>query len=211
MALLSQLDLVIATGNRHKIDEMKDHLGPWFRVQGLPKDYVAPAEDGSTFAANARIKAETAARRLGRLCLADDSGICVDYLDGAPGIYSARFAGEACDDEANNDLLLERLSSVPAEQRSARFVCALSLAGPNGEIAAFEGVFEGHIGHERRGDGGFGYDPLFMLPEGCSSAELPPHEKQRRSHRGQALAQLALALDASGLLADCIAAQANNA
>ena len=197
-------DLIIATGNRHKVEEMRDQLGAWFNVQGLPKSYESPIEDGDSFQANARIKAETAAKRLNVLCLADDSGICVDYLGGAPGIFSARYAGEEGDDEANNDRLLRELENVPVAERSARFVCALSLATPQGEIATFEGRFEGQVGFERRGEGGFGYDPLFMLPEGVSSAELDAKDKQRRSHRGQALALMAQALDESGLLLRCI-------
>ena len=198
--------LVIATGNAHKVVEMRDQLSRWFQVVGLPTDYDSPAEDGATFAANARIKAQTAASRLGCLCLADDSGICVDYLDGAPGIYSARYAGDPCDDEANNDQLLEAMSDVPDSNRQARFVCALSLASPAGELAAFEGLFEGKVGYERRGQGGFGYDPIFVLPEGVTSAELSAEEKQRRSHRGQALAKLVESLDKSDLYTLCIAA-----
>ena len=203
--------LVIATGNSHKVEEMRQQLSEWFVVTGLPAGYISPVEDGDSFAANARIKAETAARRLNTLCLADDSGICVDFLGGDPGIYSSRYAGKEGDDEANNDKLLAALDGLPDAQRGARFICALSLAGPEGEFAAFEGRFEGRIGCKRRGEGGFGYDPLFMLPEGCSSAELLPQEKQRQSHRGQALAKLAQALGETGLMTDCIAAGANNA
>ena len=203
--------LVVATGNTHKVEEMRQQLSEWFVVIGLPPDYVSPVEDGDSFSANARIKAETAARRLNALCLADDSGICVDYLDGAPGIYSSRYAGKEGDDEANNDKLLAALAGLTKAQRGARFICALSLAGPRGEIAAFDGSFEGYIGTSRRGEGGFGYDPLFMLPEGLSSAELLPQEKQRRSHRGQALAKLAQTLGETDLLTDCIAAGVNRA
>ena len=203
-------DLIIATGNLHKVEEMRDQLGAWFNVQGLPTSYESPIEDGDSFHANARIKSETAAKRLHALCLADDSGICVDYLDGAPGIFSARYAGEEGDDEANNDRLLLELADVPVGERGARFICALSLATPQGEIAAFEGRFEGQVGFERRGEGGFGYDPLFMLPEGKSSAELDAQDKRRRSHRGQALALMAQALDESDLLLRCIAAKDAN-
>lgn len=198
--------LVIATGNAHKIDEMRDQLSPWFRVAGLPDDYRSPAEDGDTFAANAYIKAQAAADALGALCLADDSGICVDYLNGAPGIHSARYAGRHGDDEANNNRLLEELEAVPDDQRTARFVCALSLASPEGELARFEGTFEGRVGHERRGERGFGYDPLFVLAEGVTAAELSADEKRHRSHRGQALSLLAKALENSTLYKQCIAA-----
>ena len=203
---MNRPDLVIATGNAHKVVEMRDQLSPWFNVVGLPEGYDAPAEDGDTFAANALIKAQTAASRLGCLCLADDSGICVDYLNGAPGIYSARYAGEHCDDEANNDRLLTEMSHVPDDQRQARFVCALSLASPVGELAAFEATFEGKVGYERRGKNGFGYDPIFVLPEGLTSAELSSSEKQQRSHRGQALIKLAESLRDSDLYTQCIAA-----
>lgn len=199
--------LVIATGNSHKIAEMRHQLSEWFEVLGLPQDYLSPAENGDSFAANARIKSETAARRLGALCLADDSGLCVDHLGGAPGIFSSRYSGVDGDDEANNDKLLKVLSGLPAEKRKARFVCALSLAGPGGEIAAFEGRFEGSIGFERRGSNGFGYDPIFMLPEGLSSAELSPDDKHRRSHRGVALAHLAQSLAQADLYAHCRGSQ----
>jgi XTP/dITP diphosphohydrolase len=195
--------LVIATGNLHKIDEMRLQLSAWFEVFGLPKDYSSPIENGDSFAANARIKSETAAQRLDALCLADDSGLCVDHLGGAPGIFSSRYCGVEGDDEANNDKLLKVLADVAPESRGARFVCALSLAGPGGEIAAFEGCFEGSSGFERRGPNGFGYDPIFMLPEGLSSAELQPSDKQRRSHRGVALEHLARSLAQGDLYARC--------
>jgi XTP/dITP diphosphohydrolase len=187
--------LIIATGNAHKVAEMRQALSAWFEVFGLPADYIAPAEDGASFAANARIKAEVAARRLGALCLADDSGLCVDALGGDPGIFSARFAGPDADDSTNNALLLERLREVPDGRRAAHFVCALSLADPSGEIGAFEGRFAGAIGHRPAGSNGFGYDPLFVLPDGRTSAELKPHDKRQRSHRGAALRALGAALE----------------
>ena len=201
---MAKRPLIIATGNAHKVAEMHAQLEPWFEVRGLPANYAEPEEDGATFAANARIKAETAAQRLNALCLADDSGLVVDALNGAPGIFSARYAGAQGDDEANNDKLLDALSEVPDAQRSARFICALSLATPDGEIASFEGAFEGRVGRARRGDNGFGYDPLFELPDGRTSAELAPAEKQACSHRGIALAHLAQALNTTDLLARCI-------
>jgi len=186
--------LIVATSNAHKVDEMRAALLAWFLVRGLPEGYPSPAEDGDSFAANARIKSETAASRLGALCLADDSGLCVDALDGAPGIYSSRFAGTEGDDAANNALLLKRLKEVDEPNRTARFVCALSLATPRGEIGAFEGTFEGAIGRSAAGLNGFGYDPLFLLPDGRTSAQLTPEEKQVRSHRGVALSALDAAL-----------------
>ena len=206
---MSRPQLTIATGNPHKVDEMRDQLSPWFDVVGLPTDYQSPIEDGNTFAANALIKAQTAALRLNCLCLADDSGICVDYLDGAPGIYSARYAGEQCDDEANNDRLLTELSRVSGDQRKAHFVCALSLAAPTGELASFEGIFEGKVGYERKGQGGFGYDPIFVLPDGRTSAQLSASEKRQLSHRGQALLKMTESLDKSDLYKLCIAASSD--
>ena len=188
---MNRPDLVIATGNAHKVVEMRDQLSPWFNVVGLPEGYDAPVEDGETFAANALIKAQTAASRLGCLCLADDSGICVDHLNGAPGIYSARYAGEPCDDEANNDRLLSEMSHVPDDQRQARFVCALSLASPTGELANFEATFEGKVGYERRGQDGFGYDPIFEVAgTGRTFAEMALSEKKSHGHRGRAFALL---------------------
>jgi XTP/dITP diphosphohydrolase len=186
--------LIVATSNTHKVDEMRAALEAWFEVSGLPDGYPSPAENGDSFAANARIKSETAAGRLGTLCLADDSGLCVDALDGAPGIYSSRFAGTEGDDAANNELLLKRLEGVPDPDRTARFVCALSLATPSGEIGGFTGTFEGSIGRSAAGSNGFGYDPLFVVPDGRTSAQLSPEEKQHRSHRGAALRALDAAL-----------------
>ena len=206
---MNRPQLIIATGNPHKVDEMRDQLSPWFDVVGLPTGYQSPIEDGNTFAANALIKAQTAALRLNCLCLADDSGICVDYLDGAPGIYSARYAGEQCDDEANNDRLLAELSQVRGDQRKAHFVCALSLAAPTGELASFEGIFEGKVGYERKGQGGFGYDPIFVLPDGRTSAQLSASEKRQLSHRGKALLRMTESLDKSDLYRLCIAASSD--
>ena len=190
--------LIIATGNPHKIEEMAAQLSEWFTLEPLPAGYKAPAEDGDTFAANAKLKALTAAQRLGALCLADDSGLCVDALGGAPGIYSARYAGDG-GDGANNAKLLNALSGVPETQRGAHFVCALSLCDERGERLAVTGRFHGRIATASRGDGGFGYDPLFITEDGRSCAELPALEKQRSSHRGVALRALAAQLRA-GLL-----------
>ncbi|MBM65765.1 MAG: non-canonical purine NTP pyrophosphatase, RdgB/HAM1 family [Myxococcales bacterium] len=193
--MLERPRLVVATGNLHKIQEMTDALGQWFVVEGLPPDYEAPEETGSSFLANARIKAETASQRLGLLSIADDSGICVDALDGAPGIYSARFAGDHGDDEANNDTLLQRLGDRPLQERGAHYVCALSLADPRGQVFACSGEWFGQIGFGRKGSGGFGYDPLFMIGDGRTAAELPADEKRRISHRAKALAKLVVWLE----------------
>ncbi len=150
-------------------------------------------ETGTTFAENARLKACRQAKHLGEWVLADDSGIEVDALDGAPGVYSARFAGPDCDDEANNRLLLEKLTGLPSEKRGAGYYCHVTLADPTGEvIAEATGRCRGQILSERRGSGGFGYDPLFLLREYHQTfGELGPAVKRALSHRSRALRQIA--------------------
>jgi XTP/dITP diphosphohydrolase len=180
-------ELVIASKNPGKIREIRaifaDLPVAVVEVPGLP-DVV---EDGDSFRANAVKKAVETARAVGRWALADDSGLEVDALDGAPGIHSARWSGRG--DEANNDRLLEELRGVPAAARTARYRAVVVVATPSGELVAeAEGTFEGLIGFERRGTGGFGYDPLFVLPErGRTVAELPSELKNRISHRAKAL------------------------
>jgi XTP/dITP diphosphohydrolase len=196
--------LLVATGNPHKVEEIAAVLGPLgFRLAGLDslgRSLPEPEEDGATFEANARIKAVAYARMTGRRCLADDSGLEVDALDGAPGVRSARFAGvgstRAERDAANNALLLDRLRGVPPERRHARFVCAMCVADPDGTIVAeSRGTFPGVILEAPRGANGFGYDPLLFLPEeGRSSAELASDEKNARSHRGHAARLIAARL-----------------
>ncbi|HXV19496.1 MAG TPA: RdgB/HAM1 family non-canonical purine NTP pyrophosphatase, partial [Desulfuromonadales bacterium] len=162
------------------------------RVLGLDvfPDLPEVEEDGETFADNARKKAVTVARLTGRLTLADDSGLEVMHLGGAPGVRSARYAGAVADDAANNRKLLAALAGVPRAGRRGAFVCAMALCGPDGGCRFFSGRLEGIIGEEPRGDGGFGYDPLFLVPEyGKTLAELPLEIKNRISHRGQALRQ----------------------
>lgn len=183
------MKLILATGNSGKIREIRAILGGKFdpilsmKEAGIDHETV---EDGDTFLANARKKAREIAAISGCAALADDSGICVNALGGAPGIHSARFCGRHGDDEANNDLLLEKLKG--AADRSAYYVCCMVLAFPDGREIAAEGRFEGVIAEERRGSGGFGYDPLFYLPEyGCTVAELDPAIKNRVSHRFKAL------------------------
>ena len=189
--------VVFATSNPKKVEEVRAILEPaGFDVVGLdhfPPDTLPPEpeEDADTFAGNARIKAIAYARAIGIACLADDSGLVVDALDGAPGVYSARYAGigesRAERDEANNNKLLRELGATPLPQRTARFVCAMAWAEADGTIRAeSEGTFEGVIGNERRGTNGFGYDPLLILDDGRTSAELPASEKNARSHRGAA-------------------------
>ena len=149
-------------------------------------------EDQPTFGGNAMKKARHYAAHSNMLSLADDSGLCVDALSGAPGIYSARYAGQPCDDAANNRKLLAALKDVPAEKRGAQFVCALALALPNKPLVVLSDYVTGGIGYAPRGDNGFGYDPLFVLPErGLTTAELSMEEKSRISHRGKAVRRLA--------------------
>jgi XTP/dITP diphosphohydrolase len=152
-------------------------------------------EGGDTYLSNARLKALTMARFTARSCLADDSGIEVDALDGAPGIYSARFAGPGSTDEANRALLLERMRDVPEPRRQARFRCVIVVASPDGRELVAEGTCEGFIAREAHGRGGFGYDPVFFYPPArCTTAELSEAEKNRISHRANACAMLAAKL-----------------
>jgi len=187
--------LVLASGNRGKIREIQTLLAP-HGVRVLPQSAFAVAavkETAPTFVENALIKARNAARHAGLPALADDSGLEVDALAGAPGVHSARYAGPEADDRRNNAKLLEALEGFSGEERRARFRCVLVLVrhpyDPSPLIA--EGTWEGVIATEPRGAGGFGYDPLFLLPErGVTAAELTPEEKNRLSHRGQALRKL---------------------
>lgn len=186
---------VLASNNRGKIAEFNRMLAPWditVSAQGeLGVD--SPEETASTFVENALIKARHASRITGHPALADDSGLAVDILDGAPGVWSARYAGAEGDDEANNRKLLDALKDVPAEKRTARFHCLLVLMRhPQDPIPLIcHGQWEGRIATELCGVQGFGYDPLFFVPaENATAAELQPERKAALSHRGQALAQL---------------------
>lgn len=193
------MKLIIASNNKHKIREIKAILGSRFEEilsmseAGIDFETV---EDGKTFIENARKKASEMRDITGCACLADDSGICVDALGGAPGIYSARFAGGNSvhsDDEANNDLLLEKLKGV--SDRGAHYTCAMVIAYPDGKEVSAEGYMYGEILTERHGTGGFGYDPLFR-PTGynCSVGEITDEEKNKISHRSKALEALLLKL-----------------
>jgi XTP/dITP diphosphohydrolase len=154
------------------------------------EDWEDVEENGETFAENAALKAREAVKKTGLIALADDSGLEVDALNGAPGVYSARFAGEPKNDERNNDKLLQLLEIVPEDKRQARFRCALVVATPGGEEYLTEGTVEGQILTERRGSAGFGYDPLFFVPEYARTmAELTLAEKNKLSHRAQAFRQ----------------------
>jgi XTP/dITP diphosphohydrolase len=196
--------VVIASNNKHKVSEIANALSfsGWdfktLRELGIESD---PVEDADDFAENARIKAMAAHEASGGMAaLADDSGLIVDALGGAPGVFSARYAsldGFDCDDEANNDKLLRELKDTPDEERTARYACALSFVDEEGRETTAWGTVEGRIGHERRGTGGFGYDPLFWpdVFEGrCTMAEITQGEKEKVSHRGCALRELAAKL-----------------
>ncbi len=183
--------LVLATGNRNKVSEIRVLL------QGLPfailtlEDYkglVMPEEDQPTFAGNAAKKAEAVARQSGETALADDSGLEVDALDGRPGVRSARYAGEEGNYAANNRLLLEELAGILPNRRGARFVCAIAVAIPGEQTHIIEESCPGRIAESPQGEGGFGYDPLFIYdPAGVTFAEMTAEEKNAVSHRGRAL------------------------
>ena len=190
-----QQQWVMATGNAGKVKELARMLTPLnvdIRVQG--EFGVTDADEtGTTFVENAIIKARHAARITGRPAIADDSGLAVDALGGAPGIYSARYAGIGAGDQANIDKLLAELSGVEEARRTARFLCVLVWMrhGDDPTPIICQGEWQGRITTKACGDGGFGYDPVFWVPaEGCTAAELMPEVKNRLSHRGKALAQL---------------------
>ena len=187
------MELVIATRNQGKLKEICRLLeNTAIEVRGLESfpDLPEVEEDGATFAENAIKKAETIARLTGRLTLADDSGLEVAALNGAPGVYSARYAGAEAGDGDNNAKLLAELAGIAAEQRQGAFCCAMALAAPGQETQLFFGRVEGRILTKARGTGGFGYDPLFLVREFAQTmAELPLETKNRISHRGQALRQ----------------------
>lgn len=186
--------LVLASGNAGKLAELRELLGAGFTLHAQSEFGLADAEEtGLSFVENALLKARHAARATGLPALADDSGLCVDALDGAPGLYSARYAGTHGDSEANIDKLLRELDGMPDADRGARFICVLALLRHAGDPLPLiaQGIWEGRILHARQGSGGFGYDPVFFSPaHGCSAAELPAATKNRDSHRGLALAQL---------------------
>ncbi len=186
-------ELVVATRNRGKLAEIRAELAGVVETVLCAADFPGFAdtiEDGATFGENALKKAREAMQFTGLAALADDSGLTVDALDGAPGVYSARFAGEGADDGANNRKLLAEMMDVPPERRLAAFVCAMAFVSPDGTEQLFSGRIGGRVLSEERGSGGFGYDPLFLV-EGFerTMAELSLEEKNGISHRGQALHQ----------------------
>lgn len=198
--------IIFATGNEHKMVEIRmilEDLGAEVlsqREAGIEADVV---EDGTTFEENALIKATEIAKIAAGMpeykdavILADDSGLEIDYLNKEPGIYSARYMGEDTSYDIKNQALLDRLAGVPDDKRTARFVCAIAAAFPDGSTQVVRGTMEGIIGHEIAGENGFGYDPIFFLPEhGCTSAQLTPEKKNELSHRGEGLRKMRIILE----------------
>ena len=187
------MKIIIATHNKHKLQEMSRILSPMgYEVVtdlDLGIELSDVEENGETFLDNARIKAEAGCKESGLPCIADDSGLCVDALDGAPGVYSARYSGVHGDDDGNNRKLLAELSGIPTEKRTAHFACAICVSFPDGSEVTATGKCEGYIGYEKKGTNGFGYDPLFMVGD-RSLAEMTAQEKDAISHRGNALKEL---------------------
>lgn len=194
-------EIIFATGNEHKMEEIRMILGEkegefCIRSQKEAGIFVDVVEDGKTFEENALIKARAVAKEAGKayphaIVLADDSGLEIDYLGGEPGIYSARYLGENTSYDKKNRVILDRLKEAQPSQRTARFVCAIAAVFPDGREEVVRGTMEGEIGKEIAGENGFGYDPIFFLPEyGCTSAQLSPEKKNSLSHRGAGLRKM---------------------
>ena len=185
---LKRTTVVLASANRGKLEELQQLLGDTVNVvSAIDLNVTMPEETGSTFEENATLKANAAFEQTGHVALADDSGLEVDALDGRPGVYSARFAGDSASDQENNEKLLAELAEVPEGLRSARFRSAIAIRIDPNTLLVFEGSCEGAVGFEPQGTGGFGYDPLFCFPNGRTMAELDPEEKNAVSHRGEAM------------------------
>lgn len=187
-------EILIATKNKGKIKEFSD----LFAEKGIKVSSLLDfpgiedvEETGSTFIENAKIKAETISKQFNKIVVADDSGLCVDALQGRPGVFSARYAGETKNDEANLEKVLMEMEGVPFEKRTARFHCVLAVAIPNGETRIYEGTCEGHITEKPEGENGFGYDPIFyILDREQTMAQLSSEEKNKISHRAKAMKKL---------------------
>lgn len=198
--------IIFATGNEHKMVEIRmilEDLGVRILSQREAGIWADVVEDGTTFEENALIKATEIAKAARKMpgyekavILADDSGLEIDYLNKEPGIYSSRYMGEDTSYDIQNQVLIDRLEGVPDEQRTARFVCAIAAAFPDGSSEVVRGTMEGMIGYEIAGENGFGYDPIFFLPEyGCTSAEIAPEKKNELSHRGEGLRKMRAILE----------------
>lgn len=186
--------IIFATKNEGKMKEVREILSDLpYRVQsmeeaGIDIDVV---EDGDTFEANAIKKAREICEVSQSIVLADDSGLEIDFFDQAPGVYSARYLGKDTPYSEKNAIILDRMKEVPEEERTARFVCAIAVAFPDGRTHVVRGTIEGIIGYESKGDNGFGYDPIFYVPEyGMTTSEMPPELKNQLSHRGKALRKM---------------------
>lgn len=197
--------IIFATGNAGKLREIREIMADSevevlsMKEAGIQVDVV---EDGTSFEENAVIKAKAIAEHTEAIVLADDSGLEVDYLDKAPGVYSARFMGEDTSYDIKNQAIIDKLDGVPKEQRTARFVCAIAAVLPDGDVLITRQTMEGYIGYHAEGENGFGYDPIFMLDEyGCSSAAISREEKNAISHRGKALRAMKALLLEKGILA----------
>lgn len=192
--------IVFATSNAGKMREIREILKDFgaeiLSLKEAGADDIEIVEDGDTFEANARIKAKAVWERTGGIVLADDSGLVIDYLNGEPGIYSARYMGEKTSYDIKNWNLIHRLSNAAEEERTARFVCVIAAVLPDGRTLTARGTMDGVIAHESAGTGGFGYDPILMLPEyGKTSAELTMEQKNEISHRGKALREMKKVLE----------------
>lgn len=191
--------IIFATGNEGKMREIRQILEGMdveilsMKQAGIAMDII---EDGTTFMENAIIKAKAVATKTNNIVIADDSGLEIDYLNKEPGIYSARYLGEDTSYDIKNAELLKRMEGVEEEKRTARFVCAIAAVLPGGEILTTQGIVEGRIAHKIEGANGFGYDPIFYLPEyGCTSAQITEEEKNEISHRGRALRKMRAELE----------------